>query len=126
MNILAERIKDPRFLSLIRKALKAGYMEFRKYSHSVAGTPQGSIISPILANIYLDKLDSFIAKLKENFDIGNKATINPTYRTLSRHKERAKSMEEKLNLHKKMLVTSSKLDIDPNFKKLEYIRYADD
>jgi len=126
MNILAERIRDPRFLSLIRKALKAGYMEFRIYSHSMAGTPQGSIISPILANIYLDKLDSFIAKLKENFDIGNKATINPTYRTLSRHKERAKSMEEKLSLHKKMLVTSSKLDIDPNFKKLEYIRYADD
>lgn len=122
MNILAERIKDPRFLSLIRKALKVGYMEFRKYSHSVAGTFQGSIISPILANIYLNKLDSFIAKLKEDFDIGNKATTNPTYRTFSRH--RAKSMKEKSSLHK--TVTPSKLSIDPNFKKLEYIRYAHD
>ncbi|KAG6001724.1 hypothetical protein E4U21_003885 [Claviceps maximensis] len=43
MNILSERIKDQRFLDLIRKALKAGYMEFRTYSHSIAGTPQGSI-----------------------------------------------------------------------------------
>ena len=126
MNILEERIKDPRLLSLIRKALKAGYMEFRKYSYSVAETPQGSIISPILANIYLDKLDSFIAKIKEDFDIGNKATIDPTYRTLSRHKERAKSMKEKLSLHRKLVVTPSKLNIDSNFKKLVYIRYADD
>jgi group II intron reverse transcriptase/maturase len=126
MSILAERIKDQRFLNLIQKALKAGYMEFRKYSHSIAGTPQGSIVSPILANIYLDKLDTYIAKLKEDFDIGVKATINPAYRTISRRKERAKSMEEKLRLHKELLKTSSKLDIDPNFKKLEYIRYADD
>lgn len=57
MNILETRIKDKRFLDLIRKALKAGYLEFRRYSHSVAGTPQGSIVSPILANIFLDKLD---------------------------------------------------------------------
>lgn len=126
MSILAERIKDQRFLGLIRKALKAGYMEFRKYSHSVAGTPQGSIISPILANIYLDKLDTFVASLKENFDIGVKATINPMYRTLSKYKERAKSQEDKLRLHKELLKTSSKLDIDPYFKKLEYVRYADD
>jgi len=77
MSILEERIQDQRFLDLIRKALKAGYMEFRKYSHTVAGTPQGSIISPILANIYLDKLDKFVAELKKEFDVGSKASINP-------------------------------------------------
>ena len=126
MNLLAKRIKDQRFLDLIRKALKAGYMEFRKYSHSVAGTPQGSIISPILANIYLSELDTFVAKLKKEFDIGVKATINPVYRILSKHKERAKNMKDKLRLHRELLKTPSKLDIDPNFKKLEYIRYADD
>ena len=126
MSLLAKRIKDQRFLSLIRKALKAGYMEFRKYSHSVAGTLQGSIISPILANIYLNELDAYVDKLKEGFDIGVKASINPVYRSLSRHKARAKSFEDKLILHKELLKTPSKLDIDPNFKKLEYIRYADD
>jgi len=125
MNILSERIKDQRFLDLIRKALKAGYMEFSRYSHSVAGTPQGSIVSPILANIYLDKLDTFVLNLKSEFDIGTKATIDPLYKKLARRKERAKTIEEKLTIHKMLLQTPSKMSIDPNFKKLEYIRYAD-
>lgn len=77
IEILEERIKDRRFINLIRKALKAGYFEFRQISISVAGTPQGSIISPILANIFLDKFDKFIEELKANFDIGSKASINP-------------------------------------------------
>lgn len=77
MEILSRRIKDQRFLDLIRKALNAGYYEFNKYSHTVVGTPQGSIISPILSNIYLDKLDNFVAELKEEFDLGTKASINP-------------------------------------------------
>nr|UEX92732.1 hypothetical protein [Ophiocordyceps lanpingensis] len=130
MNVLNERIKDPRFLDLIRKALKAGYMEFRTYSHSVAGTPQGSIISPILANIFLNKLDVFIGELKEDFDVGIKATINPIYHRLSGlrpwKKERAKTVKEKLNLQRVLRLIPSKLDIDPKFKKMEYIRYADD
>lgn len=126
MSILSERIKDQRFLDLIRKALKAGYMEFRRYSHSVAGTPQGSIISPILANIYLDKLDTFVNSLKEDFDIGSKATVNPVYKSLGMRKYRAKTIEEKRSIHKELLKIPSKLLIDPNFKKLEYIRYADD
>nr|AYE93218.1 hypothetical protein C0995_000097 [Termitomyces sp.]AYE93275.1 hypothetical protein C0995_000035 [Termitomyces sp.] len=126
MSILNERIKDQRFLGLIRKALKAGYMEFRSYSHTVAGTPQGSIVSPILANIYLDKLDSFIANLKDEFDIGTKATINPIYKKFANMKDRAKTVREKLAIQKNLIKIPSKLDIDPKFKKLEYIRYADD
>lgn len=126
MNILEMRVKDPRFLNLIRKALKAGYMEFSKYSHSVAGTPQGSIVSPILANIYLDKLDKFITELKENFDIGEKASINPQYKRLASRKDRAKTIYEKISIQKPLTKINSKLDIDPKFKKLEYIRYADD
>ncbi|KAG6899696.1 hypothetical protein C0995_005195 [Termitomyces sp. Mi166 len=119
MSILNERIKDQRFLGLIRKALKAGYMEFRSYSHTVAGTPQGSIVSPILANIYLDKLDSFIANLKDEFDIGTKATINPIYKKFANMKDRAKTVREKLAIQKNLIKIPSKLDIDPKFKKLE-------
>jgi group II intron reverse transcriptase/maturase len=126
MEILGERIKDQRFLDLIRKSLKAGYMEFRNYSHSVAGTPQGSIISPILSNIFLHKLDEFICKLKEDFDVGTKATINPLYKQLSNKKDRARSVKEKIMIHKLLRMVPSKLEIDPKFKKLEYVRYADD
>ena len=126
MNLLNERVKDPRFLDLISKALKAGYMEFRTYSYSVAGTPQGSIVSPLLANIFLHKLDEFIAELKNEFDVGTKATINPLYKKLSNKKDRAKSMREKLAIHKLLRMVPSKLEIDPKFKKLEYVRYADD
>lgn len=126
INIIKSRIKDERFVNLIRKSLKAGYFEFKKFSHSVVGTPQGSIISPILANIFLDKLDQFVLNLKSDFDIGTKASINPEYKKLDNRKMRAKSLEEKLEIHKQMIETPSKLAIDPDFKKLEYVRYADD
>lgn len=124
--MLRLRIKDQRFLDLIRKALKAGYMEFRTYSHTIAGTPQGSIVSPLLANIFLHKLDEFIEELKGKFDVGTKATINPSYKQLSRKKERAKTVKEKVAIHKLLHRIPSKLEIDPKFKKMEYIRYADD
>lgn len=101
-------------------------MEFRKYSHSVAVTPQGSIVSPVLANIYLNKFDTFVTNLKREFDVGTKATIDPLYKKLTRRKETAKTIEEKLTIHKMLRQTPSKLNIDPYFKKLEYIRYADD
>lgn len=111
---------------MINKSLKAGYFEFKKFSHSIVGTPQGSIISSILANIFLDKLDEFVANLKAEFDIGTKASTNPEYKRLDSRKRRAKSIGEKREIHRQMLKTPSKLAIDPNFKKLEYVRYADD
>jgi retron-type reverse transcriptase len=77
MAILEEKIKDGRFLDIIRKALKAGYMEGRTYNHSLVGTPQGSIISPILCNIFMNRLDRYVAELKEKFDTGSKASRNP-------------------------------------------------
>lgn len=61
IEIIREKIKDERFINLIRKLLNAGYQdldEVRKVS--LAGTPQGGIVSPILANIYLHKLDEFV------------------------------------------------------------------
>ncbi len=60
IEILRDRINDERFLRLIRKFLNAGYMENWKFFNTYSGTPQGGIISPILANIYLDKFDKYI------------------------------------------------------------------
>jgi len=64
--------------------------------------------------------------INTEFDMGTKATINPVYKSLLNRKDRAKTLEEKLEIHKEILKTPSKLNIDPNFKKLEYVRYADD
>lgn len=72
IKILSERIKDERFLRLIRKFLKAGYLEEWRFHNTYSGTPQGGIISPILANIYLDKLDKFMEKLQTEFNCGER------------------------------------------------------
>jgi len=126
LKILEERIKDYRFIEIIRKSLKAGYFEFRRFSHSIAGTPQGSIISPILANIFLDKLDKFIEDLKKDFDIGTKASTNPIWNRLKNKKQRTNNLEERKLIHKQLIKLPSKSPIDLNFKKLMYVRYADD
>lgn len=126
MNIIEERIKDTRFLDLIRKALNAGYMEATTYFHSLIGTPQGSIVSPVLCNIYMDKLDKFMEGLAKEFDRGKAPRHNPVYVNLQYKKRKAKTTSEKRDLHRLMLSTPSQLVADPNYRRLTYIRYADD
>lgn len=126
MDILSEHIGDPIFLDLIRKALKAGYMERTVYSHSLIGTPQGSIVSPILCNIYMDKLDKFVEDIAVNFDKGKVKSENPVYASLRYKKRVAKTVEEKIAIHKLMLNTPSTIIANPNLRRLKYIRYADD
>ena len=70
IDILRWRIKDEAFLSLMWKFLKAGYMEQWEYHKTYSGTPQGSGMSPILANIYLSELDTFMEEYKACFDKG--------------------------------------------------------
>jgi group II intron reverse transcriptase/maturase len=62
MRILGEKIRDNRFLRLIRNMLKAGYMEDWQYHETLSGTPQGGVVSPLLSNIYLHKLDEFVER----------------------------------------------------------------
>jgi Reverse transcriptase (RNA-dependent DNA polymerase) len=57
--ILAEKIRDQRFLRLIRNMLRAGYLEDWEYHDTLSGCPQGGVVSPVLSNIYLNKLDEF-------------------------------------------------------------------
>ena len=79
VEIINQKIKDARFLKLIRLFLKAGYMEDWKYHETYSGCPQGGIISPILANIYLNELDRHIMKIKKEFDVATKARYTPEY-----------------------------------------------
>jgi retron-type reverse transcriptase len=78
---LKERIQDKAFIDLMYKALKAGYKIEGNFFKEI-GTPQGSVMSPILANVVLHKLDMFITKLKSEFDLGDRHRINPEYKQL--------------------------------------------
>lgn len=140
IHILAERIKDERFLRLIRKFLKAGYLEDRVYHNTYSGTPQGGIISPILANIYLDKLDCFVETLKAEFDLGTKRAIHPVsyklamkHGTIANKLRNSRSEDERKMLTEQMrAIEQERIHIpytdpfDDGFKRIQYVRYADD
>src|SRR5439155_19526424 len=84
LGILAERIHDNRFLRLIRNMLKAGYMEDWQYHDTLSGTPQGGVVSPLLSNIYLDKLDNYVEReLIPQHTRGARRKTSPQYRKLS-------------------------------------------
>lgn len=140
INILRKRIKDERFINLIRKFLNAGYMEQQELHQSYSGTPQGGIISPILANIYLDQFDKYMAEYKKQFDLGKKRAYNREYAKMAdtRHRllvklNNSENQEEKIyflnqikELDKIHRTMPCKEPMDSNFKRLQYVRYCDD
>ncbi len=80
IGCLEKKIDDRRFIALIRRMLRAGYMENWTYHRTYSGTPQGGVISPILANVYLHELDIFMEKLCRLHSKGGKRKMNPEYR----------------------------------------------
>jgi group II intron reverse transcriptase/maturase len=130
LQILSRKMSDGRFLSLIERFLKAGYMEFKRVHHSLTGTPQGGIVSPILANIYLHELDVFMEKVCDQKS--THGTVRKRYEpymelTYKRHVARGKGEYEQANEILKELRTMPSQDpLDPNYIKVKYIRYADD
>ena len=140
LEILKVRISDERFIRLIRKFLNAGYMEEWAFHKTYSGTPQGGIVSPILANIYLDKLDKYMKELTLTFDKGDKRRLsrerldfeNARDRTMRKLKK-VKIDEEKAVLikqiksnEKERLRYPSCDEMDENYKRIKYVRYADD
>lgn len=129
LALLANHIHDQRFLRLIRGLLQAGYLEDWKYHATYSGTPQGGVVSPILANIYLDQLDQYVERLIHAFDRGKVRRPYSRYNVM--HVKVAKlrkagRLEEALNL-KRAMRSLPKLDpYDPHYRRLRYIRYADD
>lgn len=140
ISTLRERISDERFLRLVYKFLRAGYVEEWKFSKTYTGTPQGGIISPILANIYLDKFDKYIKEYATNFRKGERRKTNPEYWHLNnkknwlKHKlQKAASIQEQKDylsqiamLSKQMISLPHKDAMDKDFRRIQYVRYADD
>lgn len=145
IEILRRRIDDEAFITLMWKFLKAGYMEQWQYHRTYCGTPQGSGISPILANIYLHELDKHIEEYKAGFVKGNRFSRkqNPEYAKRNRavqkfikdnqsvwnslgeseKKERASTLRQ---LRETQREVPSKMFRDESYKNLQYVRYADD
>lgn len=137
LSLLSEKIKDSRFVNLVGKFLKAGYLEDWKYHATYSGSPQGGIISPILANIYLHELDRKMDELKREFDVPPMRTCTKEYqsklweierirrllKTFSNAEEIGRLVAEKKRLQKELVKIPCK---DATDKKLVYLRYADD
>jgi group II intron reverse transcriptase/maturase len=130
LGILAEKIRDNRFLRLIRHMLKAGYLEEWDYRDTLSGVPQGGTVSPILSSIYLDKLDKFVEQeLIPQYTRGATRAANPAYRqadALLRRARRRGDRAEARRLALKMRTLPSTDPMDPGYRRLKYIRYADD
>ena len=138
IELLRKRIKDEAFISLMWKFLRAGYMEQWEYHKTYSGSPQGSGMSPILANIYLHELDVFMEELKVNFDKGDTRNrkvhkdhekVRWAYRKAKANLETTRT-EENLKAFKEaqkiMLSTPHLNEMDESYKRVQYNRYADD
>ena len=145
VSLLRRRIKDEHFLGLIWKFLKAGYMENWVYHNTLSGTPQGSGISPILANIYLNELDKFMEQYAEKFNAGKKRMRSHAYNryrgrldylrgrkysqdvweTLT-YEQKEQAQREIRETRAKMMSVDSTDPMDKSYRRMVYIRYADD
>jgi group II intron reverse transcriptase/maturase len=130
IDTLGEKIHDTRFLRLLRNMLKAGYLEDWKFNATPSGVPQGGVVSPILSNIYLSRLDSFVETvLLPQYTRGTLRVSNPEYvktRSAIARGRRRDDRDEVRELRKQLRGMPSKDPQDPNYRRLRYTRYADD
>src|SRR6266567_1048028 len=130
LDILAEKIHDNRFLRLIRHLLQAGYLEDWRYHATYSGSPQGGVVSPILANIYLDKLDHYIEKeLLPAYTQGERRNVNPAYHRIQNRvvslKKKGKYAQAQ-QVKRQLRALPARDPNDAHFRRLKYVRYADD
>jgi len=130
-SILRERIDDERLIRLINKILKAGYFDMQHtFQRTKTGNAQGSCCSPILCNIYLDKLDRFMENVIDSDTTGNYRKQNPDYSKARYLYRKAVSNGSDTKTIKQLNYTMANLPssdrYDPNFRRVKYVRYADD
>jgi group II intron reverse transcriptase/maturase len=130
LKTLQEKIHDGRFINLIAGMLEAGYLEDWTYHKTLSGTSQGGVISPILANIYLNKLDEYVVgTLIPEYTKGNRRKTSKEYLAVWKRLKRAKD-SGKVELAKSLRALLKEQPIydyqDLNYRRLRYVRYADD
>ena len=130
ISVLAEHIHDNRFLRLIKQMLKAGYLEDWVWNATLSGAPQGGVSSPVLSNIYLDRLDTFAETvLLPEYTRGMVRRMNPDYAKVTKAIGKAfqrgdRAAVRRLRMQRRVIPRG---DVhDPRYRRLRYIRYADD
>lgn len=129
LEIIGWNIKDAKFLKLLREMLKAGYVEDWKYRDTHSGTPQGGVISPLLSNIFLNELDKFVEReLLPQYNRGDRKPENPDYRRIKKqaYTAREKGQTELAEELDKIQRTINSSVSTPEYRRLRYVRYADD
>lgn len=130
LKILSKNINDNRFLRLIENLLKAGYLEDWKFNKTISGTPQGGVISPLLANIYLNEFDSWVENvLIPKYTKGKRQKANPEYSHINNEIAKCKQngdflMAKKLKIARRNISSIDTKNAD--YRRLRYVRYADD
>ena len=130
MGILQRSIHDGRFLALVEGLLKAGYLEDWRFNRTHSGTPQGGVVSPLLANIYLNELDRFVTtELIPTYMKGDKRKPNPEYERLRSRAKKAKAKGD-MEKYRAYALQARRLPssdaYDPSSPRLRYVRFADD
>jgi group II intron reverse transcriptase/maturase len=143
LKLLEKRIDDRKFLSLVDSMLKAGFLDQWVYNETHSGTPQGGIISPLLANVYLHELDTFVEEYIRNFDRGKYRKQDARYSLVSAHvyysrrkvnqcreagrdEEATKWLSRYHEYRQQLLRMPTRNPMDPDYRRLRYVRYADD
>jgi group II intron reverse transcriptase/maturase len=130
LSTLGEKIHDGRFLRLIGRMLTAGYLEDWRWNATLSGVPQGGIASPVMSNIYLDRLDRFVEQhLLPEYNLGDKRRANGEYLAAQHAIARARRAGDReavraLGRHRRTLPYGD--PNDPGYRRLRYVRYADD
>jgi group II intron reverse transcriptase/maturase len=130
LSILAEHLHDNRFLRLVRNMLQAGYLEDWEYNATLSGCPQGGVASPIMSNVYLDRLDRFVeTELIPKYTRGKGRADNPAYKQVTDRIVRARRRYdpgEVRRLRQQLRTLPRGAPRDPGYRRLWYARYADD
>lgn len=130
LGMLAERIHDGRFLALIGGLLRAGYLEDWTFNATLSGAPQGGVVSPILANLYLDRFDQWVeSTLLPTYNRGTQRHRHRPYARLRhgvRKQRQAGQHAAATALQRQMRQLPAFDPQDPSYRRLRYVRYADD